>query len=148
MSIFRFDVKAAVKKTCDLIIEAGKNGAELIAFPELWIPGYPTFIFAHNTKVVNDYMLRYYQNCVSVGSTHMATIRKTARAAGIMVVIGIAERDGGSLYMAQTFIGPQGDVLLHRRKFKPTGPERIVFGDAVGVPNSHSVSVLCLVDSR
>ncbi|KAK7414951.1 hypothetical protein QQX98_006276 [Neonectria punicea] len=127
-----FDVDAATKKTCDLIKEAGAKGAELIAFPELWIPGYPTFVFAHTTKVVNEYMLRYYHNCVSVGSSHMADIRKAARAAGIMVVIGIAERDRGSLYMAQTFIGPQGDILLHRRKFKPTGPERIVFGDASG----------------
>lgn len=93
-------------------------------------------------------MIRYYQNCVSVGSTHMASIRKAARDAGIMVVIGIAERDGGSLYMAQTFIGPQGDVLLHRRKFKPTGLERIFFGDAVSIPVSDSAAVLCLVDSR
>ncbi|KAJ9209722.1 hypothetical protein DTO166G4_8673 [Paecilomyces variotii] len=109
-----------------------KNGAKLIAFPELWIPGYPTFVFAHTTKVVNDYMLEYYRNSVSVDSTHMAAIRTAARSAGIMVVIGISERHRGSLYMSQTFIGPDGDVLLHRRKFKPTGPERIIFGDASG----------------
>jgi cyanide hydratase len=124
-------VDAAVQKTCDLITEAGQNGAKLIAFPELWIPGYPTFIFAHTTKVINDYMVDYYRHSVAVDSTHMAKIRTTARAANIMVVLGISERHRGSLYMAQTFIGPDGDVLLHRRKFKPTGPERIVFGDAV-----------------
>lgn len=61
----------------------------------------------------------------------MTRIRKTAQAAGIMVVLGTSERDRGSLYMAQTFIGPQGDILLHRRKFKPTGAERTIFGDAV-----------------
>jgi cyanide hydratase len=122
-----------VTKTCELINEASKNGAELIAFPELWIPGYPTFVFAHLTKVVNEYQLNYYKNAVSVDSTHMARIRKTARASKIMVVLGIAERDRGSLYMAQTFIGAQGDILLHRRKFKPTGPERCIFGDAVCV---------------
>lgn len=124
-------MEAAVKKTCDLITEAGNNGAELIAFPELWIPGYPTFVFAHTTKVVNEYMLEYYRNAVAVNSSHMTQIRRAAQAAKTMVVIGIAERDRGSLYMAQTFIGPQGDILLHRRKFKPTGPERIIFGDAV-----------------
>ncbi|KAL4793194.1 carbon-nitrogen hydrolase [Aspergillus venezuelensis] len=127
-----FDVTSAIQKTCDLITEAGKNGAKLIAFPELWIPGYPTFLFAHTTKVVNDYMLEFYRNSVSVDSEHMATIRRAARAAGIMVVLGISERQGGSLYMAQTFIGPDGKILLHRRKFKPTGPERIIFGDASG----------------
>ncbi|CAK7237066.1 hypothetical protein SBRCBS47491_009850 [Sporothrix bragantina] len=127
-----FDVDGAVQKTCALITEAGQNGAKLIAFPELWIPGYPTFVFAHTTKTVNDYMLKYYHNAIAVDSEHMATIRKAARAADIMVALGIAERDWGSLYMSQTFISPQGDILLHRRKFKPTGPERIIFGDASG----------------
>ncbi|KAJ5758169.1 carbon-nitrogen hydrolase [Penicillium nucicola] len=127
-----FDVQAAVTKTCNLITEAGRNGAKLIAFPELWIPGYPTFLFAHTTKVVNDYMLEFYKNSISADSIHMATIRKTARAADIMVVLGISERHGGSLYMSQTFIGSDGSVLLHRRKLKPTGPERIIFGEASG----------------
>ncbi|KAL4885706.1 carbon-nitrogen hydrolase [Aspergillus karnatakaensis] len=127
-----FDVEAAVTKTCDLITEAGKNGAKLIAFAELWIPGYPNFVFAHTTKIVNDFMLEYYRNSISVDSTHMAMIRKAARAAEIMVVLGISERDRGSLYMSQVFIGPDGNILLHRRKFKPTGPERIIFGDASG----------------
>ncbi|KAL5342158.1 carbon-nitrogen hydrolase [Aspergillus crustosus] len=99
-----FDVDAAVIKTCDLITEAGKNGAKLIAFPELWIPGYPNFVFAHTTKVVNDFMLEYYRH----------------------------KRHRGSLYMSQVFIGPEGDIILHRRKFKPTGPERIIFGDSSG----------------
>ncbi|KAI9372768.1 carbon-nitrogen hydrolase [Aspergillus egyptiacus] len=127
-----FDIEAAVEKTCALITEAGQHGAKLIAFPELWIPGYPTFIFAHTTKAVNDFMLEYYKHSVSVDSVHMAEIRKAARAAHIMVVLGISERQRGSLYMAQTFIGPDGDILLHRRKFKPTGGERVVFGDASG----------------
>lgn len=68
---------------------------------------------------------------MTVQSSQMTKIRMAARAARIMVVLGIAERDGGSLYMAQSFIGPDGDILLHRRKFKPTSLERIVFGDAV-----------------
>ncbi|KAL3477427.1 carbon-nitrogen hydrolase [Aspergillus californicus] len=127
-----FDADAAVQKTCDLITEAGQNGAQLIAFPELWIPGYPTFIFAHTTKVVNDYTVEYYRHSIAVDSTHMAKIRNAAATANIMVVLGISERHRGSLYMAQTFIGPDGTVLLHRRKFKPTGPERIIFGDASG----------------
>ncbi|KAL2826616.1 carbon-nitrogen hydrolase [Aspergillus cavernicola] len=127
-----FDIEAAVQKTCDLITEAGKNNAKLIAFPELCIPGYPTFVFAHTIKTVNDYMLEFYRNSVSVESSHMTKIRKAARAAEIMVVLGISERHRGSLFMAQTFIGPDGTTLLHRRKFKPTGPERIIFGDASG----------------
>jgi cyanide hydratase len=82
-------------------------------------------------------MVDYYRHSVAVDSTHMVKIRTAARTANIMVILGISERHRGSLYMAQTFIGPDGDVLLHRRKFKPTGPERIVFGDAVRFPFQH-----------
>ncbi|KAK6222527.1 hypothetical protein QIS74_04229 [Colletotrichum tabaci] len=127
-----FDVEAATNKTCDLIAEAGANGARLIAFPELWIPGYPNYIHAKTEKENFPYNLKYYRNSVDVESKHMERIRMAARAAQIMVVVGISERHRGSLYMAQTFIGPDGSVLLHRRKFKPTAQERILFGDASG----------------
>ncbi|KAF3011478.1 hypothetical protein E8E14_006027 [Neopestalotiopsis sp. 37M] len=125
-----FDVNAAVEKTCSLIAEAASNGAQIIGFPELWIPGYPVFIYAHKANVIYDYCRKYYRNAIDVNSQHMQTIRAAARDAKIMVVLGIAERDRGSLYMAQTFIGPDGNILLHRRKFKPTSFERVVFGDA------------------
>ncbi|KAF0323536.1 hypothetical protein GQ607_009217 [Colletotrichum asianum] len=127
-----FDVEAATVKTCGLINEAGANGAKLVAFPELWIPGYPNFIHAKAAKETMDYNLKYYRNSIDVRSEHMERICMAARNASIMVVVGISERDKGSLYMAQTFIGPDGDVLLPRRKFKPTAQERILFGDASG----------------
>lgn len=128
----RFNVEAAVEKTCALIAEAGANGAELVAFPELWIPGYPNFIYAHAQKTCNEYIRKYFRNSVSVDSKHMGQIRLAARRAKMtVVVLGIAEREKGSLYMAQSFIGPDGQILLHRRKFKPTSYERILFGDAV-----------------
>jgi nitrilase len=132
--VLRFDVNAAVEKTCSLIAEAASNGAQIIGFPELWIPGYPVFIYAHKANVIYDYCRKYYRNAIDVNSQHMQTIRAAARDAKIMVVLGIAERDRGSLYMAQTFIGPDGNILLHRRKFKPTSFERVVFGDAVSHP--------------
>ncbi|EEU34527.1 uncharacterized protein NECHADRAFT_54453 [Fusarium vanettenii 77-13-4] len=128
-----FNVEAAVEKTCALIAEAGANGAELVAFPELWIPGYPNFIYAHAQKTCNEYIRKYFRNSVSVDSKHMGQIRLAARRAKMtVVVLGIAEREKGSLYMAQSFIGPDGQILLHRRKFKPTSYERILFGDASG----------------
>ncbi|KAJ0364063.1 hypothetical protein COL26b_012696 [Colletotrichum chrysophilum] len=129
----RFDVEAATVKTCELVTEAGANGAKLVAFPELWIPGYPNFIHAKAAKETINYNLKYYRNSIDVRSEHVERIRMAARNASIMVVVGISERDKGSLYMAQTFIGPDGDVLLHRRKFKPTAQERILFGDAIHV---------------
>ncbi|KAK1700190.1 carbon-nitrogen hydrolase [Colletotrichum godetiae] len=127
-----FDVEAATQKTCDLIAEAGANSAKLIAFPELWIPGYPNFIHAMAAKETFPYIIKYYRNSIDIESKHMESIRLAAKNAQIMCVLGISERHRGSLYMAQTFIGPHGDILLHRRKFKPTAQERILFGDASG----------------
>jgi nitrilase len=144
-------VEAATQKICSLIAEAGANGAKLIAFPELWIPGYPNYLYAHLENVIMDYTLKYYHNAVDVTSEHMERIRLAARAAEIMVVLGIAERGRGSLFMAQTFIGPDGGILLHRRKFKPTGFERVLFGDAVRInslaPSKRRASVHHLTQS-
>jgi nitrilase len=127
----RFDIEDGVTKTCSLIAEAGQNDAQLVAFPELWIPGYPNFVHAHDPKAASKYLLQYYHNSVEVDSTYMHRIRCATRDARITAVLAYSERDGGSLYMSQTFIGPDGNVLLHRRKLKPTGYERTVFGDAV-----------------
>ncbi|KAK1634565.1 carbon-nitrogen hydrolase [Colletotrichum phormii] len=127
-----FDVEAATQKTCDLIAEAGANSAKLIAFPELWIPGYPNFIHAMAAKETFLYNIKYYRNSIDIESKRMEKIRLAVKKAQIMCLLGISERHRGSLYMAQTFIGPHGDILLHRRKFKPTAQERILFGDASG----------------
>jgi cyanide hydratase len=140
-SLHRFDIEAATSKTCDFITEAGANGAKLIAFPELWIPGYPNYIHAKTAKENFPYNLKYYRNSVDIESKHMERIRMAARAAQIMVVIGISERHRGSLYMAQTFIGPDGGILLHRRKFKPTAQERILFGDAVSLSRTIAFTI-------
>jgi cyanide hydratase len=137
--LFRFDVEAGVKKTCNLIAEAAEGGAKLIAFPELWIPGYPNFIWAYTPKVISEYYIKYYRNAVDIESPHMDRIRAAARKAKLMVVISIAERDRGTLYMAQIFIGPDGGILSHRRKFKPTHFERVLFGDSVSHHHHHGV---------
>ncbi|KAH9215693.1 carbon-nitrogen hydrolase [Leptodontidium sp. 2 PMI_412] len=127
-----FDAESAVKKTCALIREAAAGNTQLIAFPELWIPGYPNFLWAHDHKTCVDYMRKYYRNAVELDSEQMLAIRGAAQEGKIMVILGYAERDRGSLFMSQTFIGPNGEVLRHRRKFKPTSWERVLFGDGTG----------------
>ncbi|KAI8711285.1 CN hydrolase domain-containing protein [Fusarium sp. LHS14.1] len=94
-----FNVEAAVEKTCALIAEACANSAELVAFPELWIPGYTNFSYAHVQKMCNEYMRTYFRNSASVDSKHMGQIRLAARSAKISAVLGIAKREKGSLYL-------------------------------------------------
>jgi predicted amidohydrolase len=68
-------------------------------------------------------------NSLVKDSPEMDQIREAVKKAGIFIVLGYSERDGDSLYIAQSFIDPTGTIVLHRRKIKPTAVERAVWGD-------------------
>ena len=126
------DVGAGVQKTISLIGRAADGGASLVAFPETWLPGYPIFLWLGPVAGQMPFIARYHANSMSVDSDHLAAIRKAARRHGVTVALGWSEKDHGSLYMAQTLIGAEGDVLMHRRKLKPTHVERSLFGESDG----------------
>lgn len=126
------DIDGTTARTIELIDEAGAAGVELLAFPETWIPGYPVFLWSLPVYEQAPWVARYHANSPTANGEHLARIRAAAKRHGITVVIGFAERDAGSLYMAQQIIGPDGEVLLHRRKLKPTHAERTLFGESDG----------------
>ena len=126
------DAEATVSKTLKLIAEAASAGAQLIAFPETWIPGYPVFLWSHPVYLQQEFLAKYHANSLHVSDAQMARIRRAAHENSITVVVGYSEKAGGSLYMAQSIIGPDGDVVLHRRKLKPTHVERALFGESDG----------------
>ncbi|KAK4504600.1 hypothetical protein PRZ48_005516 [Zasmidium cellare] len=126
------DKAAGVKKTISLIREAKSNGASLVAFAELWLPGYPIFLWS-GTYIENiNLVQQYIKNSLSAHGLEMLEIRRAAKDEEIYVALGFSEVDGGSLYMAQMLIGPEGDVLMHRKKIKPTHMERTMFGEGTG----------------
>ncbi|MER5699739.1 carbon-nitrogen hydrolase family protein [Streptomyces mirabilis] len=126
------DADATVEKTIGLIEEAAAQDVALVAFPETWIPGYPLFLWLGPVAGQMPYIARYHANSPAVGSEHITAIRQAARRTGVTVALGYSEKDHGSLYMAQTLIGPDGSVILHRRKLKPTHVERSLFGESDG----------------
>jgi aliphatic nitrilase len=126
------DVGAGVDKTVDLIAEAARHDAKLIAFPETWIPGYPHFLWLGPQAWGMQFVQRYHENSVVVGDAHYARIARAAREHDITVVLGASERDRGSLYMAQFLLGPDGSTIADRRKLKPTHVERALFGEGDG----------------
>jgi predicted amidohydrolase len=69
---------------------------------------------------------------MEVDSSEFMRIRNAARDGEITVSLGFVERKAGSLYMAQTLIGPDGVILSHRHKTKPTHIERTLFGEGTG----------------
>lgn len=122
------DLAGAVAKTCTLIKEAADNKAQLIAFPEVWIPGYPLWIWSRPLDF--DINVQYIKNSLRLTSPEMDTIRACARQHGIAVSLGFSENDDDSVYIAQALIGADGEIKVHRRKMKPTHMERTIFGDA------------------
>jgi aliphatic nitrilase len=126
------DLSGSVAKTLRLIDESAAHGASLIAFPEAWIPGYPWWIWLDSPAWGMQFVQRYHDNSIVAASAEMAAICAGARRNRIHVVLGTSEKDHGSLYLGQSIIGPDGSVIAHRRKLKPTHVERTVFGEGHG----------------
>lgn len=131
-----FDKTACIGKALKLINECTANGAELIVFPELFIPGYPygmTFGFrvgSRNADGRKDWKV-YYDNSILANGPEMQQLIEKAKEQGIYLSIGYSERDAvtGTLYNSNMMIAPDGTAMNHR-KLKPTGSERVVWGDA------------------
>jgi nitrilase len=126
------DLDATVDKTIALIGEAAANGASLVAFPETWIPGYPYFAWLGSQAWGMQFVQRYHDNSMAADGPEAQRIRDAAAEHGVHVVLGYSERAGGSLYIAQLLIGPDGELIAARRKLKPTHVERAVFGEGSG----------------
>ncbi|ETN40314.1 uncharacterized protein HMPREF1541_04590 [Cyphellophora europaea CBS 101466] len=124
------DLEATVKKTCEIIQEAAAAGAKLVAFPEVWIPGYPAWIWSR--PVDFDLGVSYVENSLAVDSPEMKQICAVAEENAINVSLGFSERAGRSVYIAQALIDEKGQIRMKRRKMKPTHMERTIFGDASG----------------
>ncbi|CDK27155.1 unnamed protein product [Kuraishia capsulata CBS 1993] len=127
-----FDKEATLEKTKNFILEAAANGAALIAFPEVWIPGYPNFVWTGNFNENQPLVQKYMKNSITAYGPEIVSLRKMAKANNIFVGIGFSERENSSLYLAQMLISNEGEVLLHRRKLKPTHVERTIYGEATG----------------
>ena len=128
-----FDAAATVEKSIALIQEAARNNAEIIAFPEVFIPGYPYHIWLDSPFAgMGKFAVRYHEQSLPIDSPLIVRLRDAARTNKISVVMGFSERDGGTLNMSQIIINEQGNIVAHRRKLKPTHVERTVFGEGDG----------------
>jgi aliphatic nitrilase len=78
------------------------------------------------------FVQRYFDNSLAFNSPQARKIRNAVKRAKLTAVLGLSERDGGSLYIAQWLIGPDGETIAKRRKLRPTHAERTVFGEGDG----------------
>jgi len=107
-----FDREASTEKACQLIEQAARKGANLAAFGETWLPGYPFFHrLPINSPLWNKAVAAYLANGVEIPSATTDRLCETARRAGIDVVIGLVELDArtqGTVYCTLLFISREG----------------------------------------
>jgi cyanide dihydratase len=127
------NLEGTVNKTCDLIAEAARNGAKLVAFPEAFIPGYPWWIWMGDPCVYGQkFFERLYENAVEIPGEAVRRISGCAREHEIYVCVSVSELEGGTLYLAQLWFDPKGNLIGKHRKLKPSSSERIIWGDGDG----------------
>jgi len=120
------------EKVCAAVQAAAREGAELVVFPETVVPYYPYFSFIQPAATMGKEHLRLYEEAVTIPGPTTAAVADAARAAGAVVVLGVNERDHGSLYNAQLVFDADGSLVLNRRKITPTFHERMVWGQGDG----------------
>lgn len=115
--------------------EAASKGVELIVFPETFIPYYPYFSFVYPAVACGPEHLRLYDEAVVVPGPITDAVSERARKHSMSVVLGVNERDHGSLFNTQLIFDGDGKLVLKRRKITPTYHERMVWGqgDASGL---------------
>jgi nitrilase len=108
------------------------DGAELIVFPETFIPGYPIWMGrlrpGSDMQLTNELYGRLFDNAVDLEDDGLAALRIAAREHSVTVVCGINERNGETLYNTIVIIGKQGTIVNRHRKLMPTNQERMVHG--------------------
>ena len=124
--------EGTVEKVVQKIIELGHQGVQFATFPETVIPYYPYFSFVLRPFEMEAEYLRLLEQAVRVPSATTHAIGDACRQAGMVVSIGVNERDGGTLYNAQLLFDADGALILRRRKISPTYHERMIWGQGDG----------------
>ncbi|MGD2269466.1 MAG: carbon-nitrogen hydrolase family protein [Desulfobacterales bacterium] len=136
-----FDRDATLAKANHLIAEAGKQGAKLVLLPEAFVPAYPRglrfgMVLGNRSPEGRAAWQRYWQNAVEIPSAATETLGAAAQDADVYLAIGVIERDGdysrGTLYCTMLFFSPAGKLMGKHRKLKPTGAERLIWGEGDG----------------
>lgn len=150
-----WNLEASINKAIELTAQAAQQGAEVIAFGETWLPGYPAWLdYCPNAALWNheptkEVFAQLRQNSLVVGSEESNALSEAAAKNKVTLVIGINERVKGTLYNSILTFGTDGVLLNHHRKLVPTFTERLVWGqgDANGLKavESNGVSISSLV---
>ena len=140
-----FDVARTLDKLADLAADTARKGAKLAVFPEAFVSAYPKGLdfgarVGMRTPEGRDMFRRYFESAIDVPGPATARIAEIAKANDLHLVIGVIERDGGTLYCTALFFTPTGGLAAKHRKVMPTAMERLIWGTGDG-------STLSVIDS-
>lgn len=132
-----FDVDATIDKVARLTDEAAAGGAQLVVFPEAFVSCYPRglafgTVIGARTVDGRAWFRRYWESSIDIPGPEVNRLGAIARKHRMHLVIGVIERDGGTLYCTSLVYDPSGDCLGKHRKLMPTGAERLVWGSGDG----------------
>jgi nitrilase len=136
-----YDVEATLRKAAELAADAARRGAKLALFPEAFISSYPRgsafgAVIGNRSGEGRAEYRRYYESAIDVPGPVVEALAKIARETSIDIVMGVIEREGGTLYCSVLFFSAMQGYLGKHRKLMPTGSERLVwgFGDGSTMP--------------
>lgn len=135
-SVF-LDRDASIEKACSLIEKGAEDGADIIVLPEVFIPGGPYWAWHMNMREGLKFSVELYLNSVEVPGDATDKIGEVVKKYGVYVVIGVNERENKSIYNTLVFFDREGNIMGKHRKFKPTGAEKLVWGEGDG--STHKV---------
>ena len=133
--------EACLNKVNTLTQEAASNKAKIILFPEAFIPAYPrgltfgTKVGSRSEDGKQDFA-RYWENAIAIPGSGVAALGEIAKRNEVYLLVGVIEREaqfrGGTLYCTLLYFAPDGKLLGKHRKLKPTGSERLIWGEGDG----------------
>jgi len=150
-----FNSEATIAKVVEILQKAADLGAQLVVLPEAFVSAYPVGLdfgarVGFRLPEGRVDFRRYYESSIEVPGPATIALGKAAKTAGVFMVIGVIERDGGTLYCTALTFGPSGELLSKHRKLMPTAAERLVWGygdgstmEAVDTSLGRIGSVIC-----
>ncbi len=121
-----------VERVVSAVAEAARQGVEIAVFPETFVPYYPYFSFVMPPVLAGKEHMRLYQEAVEVPGPVTETFAEAARQHNMVLIIGVNERDHGTLYNCQLIFDADGSLVLKRRKITPSYHERMIWGQGDG----------------
>ncbi|SKA79551.1 aliphatic nitrilase [Prosthecobacter debontii] len=124
--------EGTVDRICRAVADAAAQGVEIAVFPETFVPYYPYFSFVEPPVSAGKEHLRLYENAVEIPGWVPEVLSQQAQKHSMVLVVGVNEREQGSLYNTQLIFDADGTLALKRRKITPTYHERMIWGQGDG----------------